>query len=403
VAAEIRRHNVMRAGAVPLGLARERADDAPRRLASTNAEWWPASALVKFKAEWRDLAARALEPNVFYHPDFALPAARAFGASVGALLVWSKSSPRLIGLFPARIERRYGVMATLTGWTHPYAPFGVPLVDRDEADAAIAAFFDHVAAEPRLPKLVMLPLIARDGAFAAVLARVLTRRGGASEAYGAHARALLAPRDRPNYLDHLAGKKVKELRRQRRRLEDTGALTHMAASGPAAAVALTDFMALEAAGWKGRAGGAARADAATESFMREAVTALAANGDARIDRLIHDGHPIAASITLRSGNSAWFWKIAYDEAFARGSPGVQLTLDLTRDLLADAALAQTDSCATADHPMIDHLWSERLALADLLIAPSTGSMAQFRVARHLETLRRALISSAKRARDRLKG
>ena len=63
--------------------------------------------------------------------------------------------------------------------------------------------------------------------------------------------------------------------------------------------------------------------------MREAVTALAAKGDARIDRLIHDGHPVAASITLRSGNAAWFWKIAYDEAFARASPGVQLTLDLT--------------------------------------------------------------------------
>ena len=51
---------------------------------------------------------------------------------------------------------------------------------------------------------------------------------------------------------------------------------------------------------------------------------------------MHDGHPVAASITLRSGNAAWFWKIAYDEAFARASPGVQLTLDLTRDLLADA-------------------------------------------------------------------
>src|SRR5262249_45171691 len=155
-----------------------------------------------------------------------------------------------------------------------------------------------------------------------------------------------------NYLDHVTHKKLKELRRQRRRLEESGALVHMAASGPAAAVALTDFMALEAAGWKGRSGGAARAHAATEAFMREAVTALGAEGDARIDRLIHDGHPVAASITLRSGNAAWFWKIAYDEAFARSSPGVQLTLDLTRDLLADASLAHTDSCATAGHPMI---------------------------------------------------
>jgi CelD/BcsL family acetyltransferase involved in cellulose biosynthesis len=389
---------MMRAGAAPVGLAREGADDAPRRVAAARVEWKPLGALAEMRGAWRDLVARALEPNVFYDPAFALPAARVFGADVGAVLVWSKSAPRLIGLFPARIERRYGVMGTLTGWTHPYAPFGVPLVDRDEAEAAIAAFLDHVEAERGLPKLVMLPLIARDGAFAASLARVLARRGGAAVPSNEHPRALLAPRNRSTYLDHIAGKKLKELRRQRRRLEDAGALIHMTASGPAAAVALTDFMALEAAGWKGRAGGAARAHTATETFMREAVTALAAKGDARVDRLIHDGHPIAASITLRSGDAAWFWKIAYDESFARASPGVQLTLDLTGDLIADTALARTDSCATAGHPMIDHLWKERLTLCDMLIAPSAASVMQFRCARPLEALRRGLISGAKKAR-----
>jgi len=380
------------------GLARERAEDAPRRV-TARVEWRPLAALAEMRAEWRDLVARALEPNVFYDPAFALPAARVFGADVGAVLVWSKGAPRLIGLFPVRVERRYGVMATLTGWTHPYAPLGVPLVDREEAEAAIDAFLDHVAGETRLPKLVMLPLIARDGAFAAALARVLARRGGKYAPFGEHARALLGPRKREGYLDHIAGKKLKELRRQRRRLEESGALVHMAASGPAAAVALTDFMALEAAGWKGRAGGAARAHATTEAFMREAVTALGAKGDARVDRLIHDGHPVAASITLRSGNAAWFWKIAYDEAFARASPGVQLTLDLTRDLLADASLTRTDSCATAGHPMIDHLWSERIALTDLLIAPSTAARGQLRLASHLEALRRSLIATAKRVRN----
>ncbi len=87
----------------------------------------------------------------------------------------------------------------------------------------------------------------------------------------------------------------------------------------------------------------------------------------------------------------WFWKIAYDEAHARSSPGVQLSLDLTEQFLADESLARVDSCATADHPMIDHLWRERLALTDLLIAPSRAALTQFRFARPLETLRRALI------------
>jgi len=49
--------------------------------------------------------------------------------------------------------------------------------------------------------------------------------------------------------------------------------------------------------------------------------------------------------------------------------------------------------------MIDHLWRERLALTDLLIAPSAAALAQFRLARPLETLRRALFAAAKRVRD----
>ena len=384
------------AGAAPVALARERADEAPRRVAG-RAEWKPLSALGDVREAWRDLAGRAIEPNVFYDPAFALAAAPVFG-DPGAVAVWSKSG-RLIGLFPARTEQRYGVMGTLTGWTHPYAPFGVPLVDRDEADGAITAFLDHAEARETL---VLLPLIAAEGPFAAALSRVLLRRGGAVETYGAHARALLAPTGiRKTYLDRaLSPKKTKELRRQRRRLLEHGLLKLATAQDAATIVpALSDYLRLEAAGWKGRAGTAARRHETILNFMHDAVTALAADGGARVNRLIQDERTLAATVTLRTGDTAWLWKIAYDEGARRASPGVQLTLDVTDSLLADASVARVDSCATADHPMIDHLWRERLALADLLIAPSAAAMGQFRRARHLETLRRVLIASAKRVRD----
>jgi hypothetical protein len=52
--------------------------------------------------------------------------------------------------------------------------------------------------------------------------------------------------------------------------------------------------------------------------------------------------------------------------------------------------------------MIDHIWRERLVLADLLIAPSAAAQGQFAVALHLETLRRAFIAAAKGVRDGLK-
>jgi len=385
-----------------VGFARESADGPTRRISAGRTEWMRLAALADFRDEWRDLSERALEPNVFYDPGFALAAAPVFGADAGAVLVWSKTAPqRLIGLFPARVERRYGVLAALSGWTHPYAPFGAPLVDRAEAEAAIVGFLDRVEMDDRLPRLVLLPFIATEGPFVAILSRVLDRHGGAMQTFGAHARALLGPGgERHAYLDRTLGKKkLKELRRQRRRLLDRGQLRTVMASAPDEMPrALSDYLALEAAGWKGRAGTAAGQHAELRAFMTRAVESLAADGHARIDRLMQIGRPIAATITLRSGTGAWFWKIAYEEEVARASPGVQLTLDVTEQLLAQPNILRVDSCATADHPMIDHLWRERLALADLLIAPSAPALAAFRVACQLETLRRVLIATAKRLR-----
>ena len=62
-------------------------------------EWRAISGLESITTEWRSLAARALEPNVFYDPAFALAAARVFGEGCGAVLVWTKGGT-LMGLFP---------------------------------------------------------------------------------------------------------------------------------------------------------------------------------------------------------------------------------------------------------------------------------------------------------------
>lgn len=367
-------------------------------------EWRLLADLGDIDEAWRDLARRALEPNVFYEPEFALVAASVFGAGVGALLVWSRHEPqRLIGLMPLRVSRRrYGLFPpALVGWTHPYAPFGVPLIDRDEAEAAVSAAFDFIARSPDLPRLLLWPLMPAKGRYAGVLTAALMHSGGRMALFGSHRRAILAPMgDRRNYLDRaLRTRKRKELRRQARRLSDQGALVVSHAAGPQAiASALEAFMALEAKGWKGRDGGAAAVDADVGAFMRNAVSNLAGSNGARIVQLTLDDRPIASGIVLRSGGHAWFWKIAYDETVARASPGVQLTLELTRALLDDGSMKRTDSCATAGHPMIDKLWLERLELADHLVQIGPRRNLRFALACALETVRRGAIGVVKRVR-----
>ncbi len=72
-------------------------------------------------------------------------------------------------------------------------------------------------------------------------------------------------------------------------------------------------------------------------------------------------------LVLRHQDRAFFFKLGIDERFAKASPGVQLTLDLTRHLCADPAIASADSTAGADHPMINPIWRGRFAIGDVLI------------------------------------
>jgi CelD/BcsL family acetyltransferase involved in cellulose biosynthesis len=221
--------------------------------------------------------------------------------------------------------------------------------------------------------------------------------------FDAHQRALLAPsKDRAGYLDATLGrKKRKELGRQRRRLEDAGAVQFALTNTPAeAAQALADFISLEARSWKGAAGTAAAQSDAIRAFMESAVTGLAAHGQARVARLVQADRTIAAGVLLMSGRGTWFWKIAHDPSAARASPGVQLTLDLSETILRDGEIAWCDSCATADHAMIDSIWRERRPMVDLLCTLEPGF--DFAMACRLEALRRGAIMTARKVRSFLK-
>ncbi len=64
---------------------------------------------------------------------------------------------------------------------------------------------------------------------------------------------------------------------------------------------------------------------------------------------------------------AFSYKTAFDEDFARFSPGVLLQLE-NLAMLDRKTIDWTDSCAASDHPMIDSLWEERRPIGRLSVA-----------------------------------
>lgn len=318
---------------------------------------------------WRALEARVAEPNGYYLSDWEL----AVNASVegltdvSALTAWNQGS--LIGLLPVVTFRRaHGLPLPVLVNADAYGTLSTPLLDRDAAPEAAAGLFAQ--ARQSGARAIVFHNVSLQGPAMAAMRAALAKDGLSPRIITAHSRASLdATREADDILrDGLGPKKLKELRRQRNRLAEHGDVTfHIARTPDEVAAILDTFLALEASGWKGKRGTALQQRAGDDAFIRRATAALAARGQCEIVTLKVGEAAVASGVMVRHLDRAYYFKIGIDERFAKYSPGVQLTLDVTRHLCADPAIASADSTAAPGHPMIDPIWRERLAIGDVVL------------------------------------
>lgn len=321
-------------------------------------------------SQWRTLSERAIEPNGYYLPDWELAinaSARGRGGA-SALSAWSDATG-LTGLLPViSMWRAYKIPLPALVSADPYGTLSTPLLDRDHAVQAASDILNK--ARQAGAQALILRDTSLDGTAMQAFTDVLRRDGIKPRVLRSHVRAALdATRDADELLhESLGHKKLKELRRQRNRLADHGAVAFSIARTPGdAAAAIEIFLKLEASGWKGKRGTALAQDEGDTAFIRRATSALAANGQCEIVTLTAGAVPVAAAVVLRHQDRAFYFKLGVDERFSKFSPGVQLTLELTRHLCTDPAIAMADSTANPDHPMINPIWRERLSIGDILI------------------------------------
>jgi CelD/BcsL family acetyltransferase involved in cellulose biosynthesis len=321
--------------------------------------------------QWRALAQRAIEPNGYYLPawELAVSASARDRTGAAALFACDGSSTRLIALMPViSLWQAFKIPLPALVSAHPYGTLCSPLLDRDDAMEAATRLLQR-AREAGAHALILRD-VALDGAAMASLKEALGRDGLKPRVLSSYIRASLDATEDGTKLLHeaLGAKKLKELRRQRHRLAEHGAITFEVARKPdEIRPALETFLQLEASGWKGARGTALIQDAGDATFIRRAVPALAETAQCEIVTLRVGATPVAAGIVLRHQDRAFFFKLGIDERFARHSPGVQLTLELTRHLCADPSIASADSTASADHSMINPIWRGRFAIGDVLI------------------------------------
>lgn len=359
------------------------------------------SEAIRHGASWRDLSLAAATPNIFNDPGFAVPAAEALGAesTLQVMLAW-RGDRELVGFMPFRRVNRWRVpFPVVEVWSHAYAPACLPLVHGSCAEEATIALFDAVTRDASLPGIVFLPLLSLDTAFAAALLSVRKPL----YVHAGHQRAVAdADLDGDAYVTaSIRSARRKKLRQQRAAFaREAGDIAFAMATAPEEVTdALVAFMSLEASGWKGQGGTALESDAASRVLAGQSVAALADRGLVRILTMSVAGSPVASVIGFVASGSAWLWKIAYDEAHARHSPGKHVMMEMIRQLLDEQPGLFIDSCAVPDHPLADLLLGERMAMGDVVVSAGGRAGPAFRTANLLERLR----GLARRLRNRLRG
>ncbi len=314
------------------------------------------SACAAIEAQWSDLAERAVEPNPFFEPGFALPAAQHLVSfrDASVLLVWQgkPGTGRLLGFIPVLRNRRLFGSDAVTGWHDSRLGSAAPLIDRDETGRVLDAVLGMRGAwGSSAVSSLLLPGVDREGQLARTVLKQAAAMGWVA-ALGAQSPPPAPPAE--------GGPDLAALRHG---LSRHGELALVEAGSRQELRDIVEMLlALEASGPLARAGAATLQDIRETAFLRAMTRSLARTRQCRASLLTLDGQPVAGAIMLGKGRRRWLYATAQDERFASFAPLAQL-------------LAQSRKRSHL-HELIGeiadpHAVTERLALGELRLLPQS--------------------------------
>ncbi len=333
------------------------------------------AALAGLVPAWDELAANALEPNPFYESWMLLPAIEHFGAGADLRVVAVWNGATLAALLPLERVRGYkGLpLRALQTWRHRHCMLCTPLVRADGAAESLAGLLAWLRAEDEGASLMAFGYLVAGSPFHSALVDALAAADLHALTSDAYMRAVLRrASDAQTYIDQsISRHERQELRRRERRLAEMGTVRHVALR-PGAELApwIDELLRLEAGGWKGEEGSALACSEANRRFANEIFAAAFQRQRLQIVGIDLDGKPLARCTSILAANGAYAFKTAYDEAFARFSPGVLAEIDRIRELHAMPGIEWIDSYTAPGNRVLNRLFNGRLTLQSLVFGTS---------------------------------
>jgi CelD/BcsL family acetyltransferase involved in cellulose biosynthesis len=337
----------------------------------------PLSALASCEVgRWRELADVALEPNPFFEPDYLLPLARGLGEFDEVALAVVAAGDSWIACMPVRrVDRWHRIpLPSLSMWRgRGFLPalIGTPLISRARAHDATVALVGSVARNPG-SFFTAFEWLVEDGPVFNAVCSAVAETGLRSLRFDHYERAFLTRRAEGDYLEQaMSAKHRRNLRAQWHNLSEAfgGDLQIVDHAGEAAAVAR--FVELEGRSYLAERGSVLSSDPGLVQFFGEMCAAFAAQGRLQLLALEAGDRTIAMKCNILADPGVFYLKIAYEEGYARFSPGIQLEARMYTLFHERSQALWIDSCASPNNETFNRLLPGRRSLVTLTIVDST--------------------------------
>ncbi|MBI3545320.1 MAG: GNAT family N-acetyltransferase [Gammaproteobacteria bacterium] len=324
---------------------------------------------------WHDLATRALEDNFYLSPDFISAVLRRYVTKNRALIVFvyriddQVESLVAVASFSLRRSNWRMPLPVLCGMISPHGFLSHPLVDRQDASAALQALNEWLLRPEHPWRLIFFYGISETSPFFPRLQAELTRQKVRFLSKPMFLRPMLHRHENFNaYLAALSSARRKNFRRRWQQLQAAGSVEVILHQNLARSVRLADdFMQLERLGWKGMRGTALACKSADADFFRDLVNSNAATNRLFFVELKLNGRSIAMTANFLCGQTLFAFKIAYDPQFQIYSPGILAEIQTVKLFHETAGLVKGEGGATGNSYLRSY-WRDMTQMQGLYIA-----------------------------------
>lgn len=322
----------------------------------------PAELSEKDIDDWFALAENSIEPNAYLSPNFVLPALKHIekDSKVSFLAVYNHitSKSNLVGLFIFK-KKNFSYKFPLPHYyafhtKHSYLS-GI-LVDKDHAKVVVQLILEEIT---KSQKSIAIDEYPADGILYTLIEDIMANLGYEWFTFKKWDRKTLLIGKVKETLSSHSKRLVKNFKRHINGLKEIGELEwQLFSQGNVNPTHINDFLRLENMGWKGKEKSSLYSSPQETAFFKEMIQNFNKKEQAFFMELRLNNQTISSTSNFISGNAGFAFKIGWDTAYAKYSPGV-LNEILFLQLIDDKfnKIEFVDS-GTAEASYIDKIWSD---------------------------------------------